>query len=134
MKKFLSLFVSVICSLCIYAGEYDYITFITADGSQQIAAANLEMTVSNGNLLADNGATQLSLPLAKLQKMYFSDASGEFTGIDLTEFNSDAAVTVFSPEGKQIGSFYDMATAARSLDKGTYIVRQNNNSIKILVP
>lgn len=134
MKKVLILLVIAICSICAYAGSYDYVTFITSDGTQQIASSGLTMTISGSNLIADNGTTSLTLSLASLQKMYFSDENGIYSGLNQTAFDNNAEVIVSSLEGKTIGRFENMRTAVSFLTSGTYIVTQNTNSIKILVP
>ena len=134
MKKFLSALILILCGLNLHAGEYDYLTFITSAGSQQIESADLVMTISGSNLIADNGKTKLTLALAEVQKMYFSDESGIYTDLENTSFDNDATVSVFNLEGKHIGKYANMSDAVRALSQGTYIVRQNANSLKILVP
>lgn len=132
-KLFISLAI-VICSGVVHAGNYDYVTFITSNGSQQIESADLVMTVSGTNLVVTNGTSSLTLPLASLQKMYFSDIDGTYTGLNQTVFDNETAVIVSSFDGIVIGQFDNITQAVRSIPAGTYIVSQQNNSIKILVP
>ncbi len=135
MKKILLTFAVVLCAMFSFAGDYDYITFITSEGSQQIASTDLVMTISGSNLVADNGYSNLTITLSKLQKMYFSDKSGgTYTGLDTDELNQNESVHVFTIEGKNIGSYAGINTAALNLPQGSYIIRQKSNSIKIIVP
>lgn len=134
MKKTLLTFAIALCTSFSFAGDYDYITFITSDGSQHIASAGLMMTISGSNLVADNGTSNLTITLSKLQKMYFSDENGIYTGLETNGFNEDASVLVFTIDGKNIGSYDNIHSAVVGLAAGTYIVRQNTNSIKIIIP
>ena len=134
MRKIKLLLVILLCSLYVHAEGYEYMTFLTSDGTKQIAVTNLTMTISGTNLVADNGTTSLTLPLSTVQTMLFSDANGNYTDLNQTSFNPDGKVSVFNLEGKSFGLYESLNQAISSLSSGTYIIQQDANSFKIMVP
>ena len=61
------------------AEEYGYMVFTLNDGStQSIAAKELSMSFTGGNLTAKSGTSTLTIPLTDLKSMVFSndEASG----------------------------------------------------------
>ncbi len=134
MKRLFLLTVIIVGSLCLSAGNYDYMAFVTDSGIERITSANLVMTIQGNNLVANNGTNSLTIALTNLQKMYFCDENGIYNDLNIVSDTDMAPVAVYSTDGKHIGSFSTMTDAVLTLSKGTYIVTRNNQSTKILVP
>lgn len=132
LKKIFIAFVVATLSGFVYADDYSHITFVTSDGLQSIESSNLVMTVSGNNLVATNGTTTLTLSLSQLQKMYFSDSEGVYTSLQLTEENQ-TITEVFTLDGRNIGTFQSLREAVIGLNKGSYILRQGQNTQKIIL-
>ena len=132
LKKIFIAFVVATLSGFVYADDYSHITFVTSDCLQSIESSNLVMTVSGNNLVATNGTTTLTLSLSQLQKMYFSDSEGVYTNLQLTEENQ-TITEVFTLDGRSIGTFQSLREAVIGLNKGSYILRQGQNTQKIIL-
>ena len=115
------------------AGNPLSLVFQTADGSSKsIDAKALAITISEGNLIADNGSESLQFALTNLSKMYFSSES---TGIDITvaDFNQ-GPVKVYTTAGVFVGEFNSVAEASGQLSPSTYVItNQDNKTLKIIV-
>lgn len=114
------------------AEDYKYLTFEKTDGTQQsITAVGLTISYSNQTLTATNGTETLTLSVADLSRMFFSNDSA--TGIsDLSTLEQDGDATVYSLSGQQVaqGRLSDVKALLR---KGIYVVKQNGKSYKVQI-
>ena len=108
------------------AADYNYLVFTLNDGSEQaIVATDLNITFTDGNLVATTGnETLATIPLATLQKMQFSEST---TGIsDLPTDGDDDIKAIYDLQGR-------MMPLDTQLPKGTYIVKTSRRTIKVFV-
>lgn len=99
----------------------------------------LKITFANDNLVATNGTETFTAPVADMSKMFFSttptavntvvtDANGLHASVvnGRLKVNAPAGsrVSVYSIDGRQVGTAH--------LTKGTYLVRVNNQTLKVL--
>ena len=77
MKKTMILILLSVITLVTRAADYNYLVFTLTDGSEQaIVAANLNITFTDGKLVATTAnETLATIPLASLQKMQFSETN-----------------------------------------------------------
>ena len=120
---------TLLCALYLgaRAADYNYLVFTLNDGSEQaIVATDLNITFTDGNLVATTGnETLASIPLASLQKMQFSESNT--TGISALSLDSqDDIKAIYDLQGR-------MMPLNTQLPKGTYIIKTNSRTIKVFV-
>ena len=104
MKKFLILGLLSILSIGMRASDYKYLLFTLTDGTtQSIDATGASISFSNGTLTATNGVSSLSIPLANLEKMAFSNEEGT-TGIETVDIEtlSDEHMSIYDLQGRRL--------------------------------
>jgi len=110
------------------ATDYNSLVFTLTDGTtQSITATGLNITCAEGTLTVTDGTNSLSLPLASLTKMEFSEA--EATGISdirLDDLRPADGITIYDLNGRQM-------QRGRKLPQGTYIMKTNGTTIKVQV-
>ena len=126
MKRMMIL--TLLCALYLgaRAADYNYLVFTLNDGSEQAIVANgLNITFTDGNLVAATASeTLVTIPLATLQKMQFSEST---TGIsDLPTDGDDDIKAIYDLQGR-------MMPLDTQLPKGTYIVKTSRRTIKVHV-
>lgn len=120
-------------SLCAVArADYGYMTFVTGSGTTTLSVADMQMTVDGANLAVTYNSGSQNFVLTDLQSMYFSDEQG-ITGLNEASIDADSAVRVFTLTGAEIGTYPTLRNAVENLLKGSYVIRQNANSQKIIV-
>ena len=127
MKK--TMILSLLCALFMgaQAADYNYLVFTLNDGSEQaIVASNLNITFTDGNLVATTAnETLATIPLASLQKMQFSESNA--TGISALPLDSnDDIKAIYDLQGR-------MMPLDTQLPKGTYILKTSSRTIKVFV-
>lgn len=129
MKQILTFAIAASAALTA-AGEYTALTFKTAGGDDHsIALKDLAISFSDENLTAYNRETSISLPLARVESMEFTDgASVDAVGGDrLME-----QTTVFDLAGKRIGCFRSFHEAMSMLPEGIYLfIYTDGTTLKI---
>lgn len=130
------------------AQDYGYLTFRTANGTEQgIAAAGLKITFADGKMLATAGTETLNIALSDLAAMYFAP---ERTGIDKVGAGDAAALDWHLDEGSLHAAAADDDTMIRLYDasgkavasgrgalsaklaKGIYVMKAAGQTIKVL--
>ena len=127
MKKFLILGLLSILSIGMRASDYKYLLFTLTDGTtQSIDATGASISFSNGTLTATNGVSSLSIPLANLEKMAFSNEEGT-TGIETVDIEtlSDEHMSIYDLQGRSVSN--------GQMRKGIYIVKTHDKIYKTTV-
>lgn len=115
------------------ADDYNYLTFETADGAMQsIVIDNLNVTFSEGNIVAVAGEDNLTVPLADMTKMYFTAEPHNETAISEAA-KVETGVSVFSVSGVFVGRYANAQDAYSRLGKGLYVVKTNGKTYKMTV-
>lgn len=131
MKRTLISMLTLLAVTAASADNYSYLAFQTADGStRNIGVESLEMTFSDGKLIASNGTESLEISVADLTRMFFSS---EATAIKDISLDADSPVKVYTVEGVCVGSYDSMASASANMGKGVYIVKGEKTTHKITV-
>lgn len=123
------------------AQSYDYLILKENNGNVTgLKIDGLKLTFNEGNIVAQNAEGTKTIALADMQKMYFGGdptSVGTVTNGDVKDLvtvengslkvnaPADAKVAVYSIDGRQVKQ--------GKLTKGTYVVRVNNKSVKVLV-
>ena len=127
MKRlFLGLLLLMASLISAHADDYQFLAFETADGTvRTISIDGLEVTFSDGQLVAVAGNSQTTLILADLTKMFFTN--DEANGICEVENIEAAADGLYNLKGQLV------ATGDRVPDvpKGVYIVKKNGKTKKV---
>lgn len=131
MKKLLLASAIAVMSFAAHA-DGSLMVFRTIDGAtHSIAAADLDITFADGNMTAANSIQTLTLPLASLATMEFSNLSTVISDLSAAP---EGKVSVTSVGGAACGSFPSVRQAASSLAEGIYIVKyEKGETIKIIV-
>ena len=143
---------SLIATLLIAAGttvaadNFQYLTVSTQDSETSFELSQIsKITFSETNMILtlSNGNTQ-ELPLAQLQKMFFTDNASAIstTGTSKSKVTMNGGtvyidvadgerVTIYNIGGTEVlSTTFTMSTSA--LPKGVYIIRMGNETKKIL--
>lgn len=141
MKKFfLSLLLGGVALTA--AADNDYMVFQKTNGEEfSLNVDHLKITFADGAMNATDGKNSFSVALSDMNKMFFS--ANPTMGIEqATTATSDevsatiengqlhvtapvgSRVSVYSLDGRQVGTRY--------LAEGTYLVRINNTTLKVL--
>lgn len=110
------------------AGDYQYLVFTTASGTQAVAASNLTLSISGTNLVAASGTETLAtIPLSDLTKMEFStDGTTGISTLKATDLTLDDTTEVYDLNGRRMPTGGNLPT-------GVYIVKTNGRTIKVAV-
>ena len=115
---------------------YPYICFQKADSSVVALGVNsLEITFSDGKLVATNAETTRTLSVADLSRMYFSaDDTGIDdlpTGVNFPDSETSGKASVYTPAGVLVGTYSTLTEAKAAAKGGVYIIRQNGKTLKV---
>lgn len=119
-------------ALAAYADDgYAYLTFTNHDQVEQsFLSDGLTITFADGKALVSQNGQEVSLPLAELEKMYFSAVPA---GVTEMESDAHAPLTVVNLAGQRVGTFQNREAMTNSLKKGLYIVKTTGKTYKIEV-
>lgn len=141
MKHLLSTLVLALAATAAQAQSYNYLTFEKADGTQQsLATVHTVITFAGGNLTAtDRTGASFTAPLSEMSRMFFS---AEATGIAHVAQNAsevkaiivNGTLHVNAPKGStvEVYSLDGRKVNANGLNHGTYLVRVNNTTLKVM--
>lgn len=129
MKKIILITMLAILTTGMRAAQYDYLVFTLTDGTTKtVAASNLTISFSDGNLIAASGSETLAtLSLAQLTQMEFStdDPTG-ITTLSTNTLTTDEATAIYDMNGRQIPK-------GTSLKNGMYIVKTKSRTVKVYI-
>ena len=115
---------------------YPYLVLVGNDGTQtSLAVDQLELTFSDGQLVAKNADGTQSFTLSQLRKMAFSDTAGVVDAINTIDAQRDnpGPADIYTVAGIHVGSFSHIGEAQTALPQGIYIVKQKDQTYKISV-
>ena len=127
MKRTIILTLLAVFTLGLRAADYQYLVFTLTDGTTQaVTATNLNISFSDGNLVATSGTETLAtLPLASLAKMEFSiDGSTGIERISVDQLVTDDNTVIYDMQGRQM-------PRGTQLPKGVYILKNNDRTLKV---
>ena len=115
-----------------HASTYNYLVFTNQSGTTtSFAVSNLTLQVNGSDLQVTNDEGTVSMVLTELASMEFS-ADKTATGIEGV-LNADTLVQVYSVTGASLGTYSSMVEAAKSLQAGTYVISNGDQSQTIVV-
>lgn len=122
------------------AADNDYMMFQKTNGEEfSLSVDHLKITFANGAMNATDGTNSVSVALTEMKKMYFSATPttgiAQATTADAVSATIEngqlhvtapagSRVSVYSLDGRQVGT--------QHLTKGTYLVRINQTTLKVL--
>ena len=136
MKKTIILtLLCIVSSMSMRAADYQYLVFTMNNGSTlAVTATDLTISFANDNLIATSAnETLATLPLATLTSMEFSNdnattainaASADGAVLNINSIITDANTAIYDMQGR-------MMPQGSALPKGTYVVKNNNRTIKV---
>ena len=132
MKKLKTAFIltALVSPMLAAAADYPWLTFRMTDGSElSVAAEGLAINYADGNLLLKSTTVDQIIPSDQVKAMRFTtstDAVDEMTDILSSEAD------YFDLSGIKVGRFSSSDEARNVLPSGTYIVRSNKKTIKVI--
>ena len=115
-----------------HASTYNYLVFTNQAGSTTaFSVSNLTLEVNGTNLQVTNDAGTVSMVLTELASMQFS-ADKTITSVE-DVLNADAPVQVYSVTGSVLGTYGSMVEAAKSLQAGTYVISNGDQSQTVVI-
>ncbi|MDE5847908.1 MAG: hypothetical protein K2H71_11225 [Muribaculaceae bacterium] len=132
MKKLKRAFIltALVSPMLAAAADYPWLTFKMTDGSEiSVASEGLAINYSDGNLLLKSTTVDQTIPSDQVKSMRFTtsiDAVDEMTDILSSEAD------YFDLSGIKTGRFSSSDEARNALPSGTYIVRSNKKTIKVI--
>ena len=115
-----------------HASTYNYLVFTNQTGTiTAFAVSNLTLKVDGSDLQVTNDEGTVHMVLTELASMEFS-ADKIVTGVEGV-LNADAPVQVYSVTGASLGIYGSMVEAAKSLQVGTYVISNGDQSQTIVV-
>ena len=115
-----------------HASTYNYLIFTNQAGSTTaFSVSNLTLEVNGTNLQVTNDAGTVSMVLTELASMQFS-ADKTITSVE-DVLNADAPVQVYSVTGSVLGTYGSMVEAAKSLQAGTYVISNGDQSQTVVI-
>ena len=134
IKRFLLLLLMALPLVSAQADGFQFLAFQTQNGAvQTLPVTGLRITFSNGQLVATDGTSALTLPLSELSKMFFSES--EVTAIEsiaVSEGRNEGAV--YNLQGVRVGSIRNGEMSLQGLPRGIYIVTRQGRTEKISIP
>ena len=131
MKNFF-LLLALGFAMMAHAGTYNYLVFTNQSGtSTSFAVSNLTLKVNGSDLQVTNDEGTVHVVLTELASMEFS-VDKTITGLE-NILHADAPVQVHSVTGASLGTYNSMVEAAKSLQAGTYVISNGNQSQTIVV-
>ncbi len=123
-KKVLALSI-LMASLTAQADNYSYLAFQTSDGIvTTVSVESLNITMSNGQLVATNSDGSYTFTLTELDKMYFT-SEGATAISDLDIMNHENCTDIYDMQGRKV--------SRDQMRRGVYIVKTNYGTYKINV-
>ena len=118
--------------LMAHASTYNYLVFTNQAGSTTaFSVSNLTLEVNGTNLQVTNDAGTVSMVLTELASMQFS-VDQTVTSVE-NVLNADAPVQVYSVTGSVLGTYGSMVEAAKSLQAGTYVISNGDQSQTVVI-
>ncbi|MDE6010117.1 MAG: hypothetical protein K2F87_01540 [Muribaculaceae bacterium] len=114
--------------------EFTRLVFHTLDGNVQgVALSDLNITFSDGEMIATSGGESVRIDVASLEYMEFADND---TTVGVTGASSAPAgtVKVYTADGHAYGQFDSLNEACASLPGGLYLINtENGENSKIMI-
>ena len=115
-----------------HASTYSYLVFTNQSGtSTAFKVTNLTLKVNGTDLQVTNDAGTVSMVLTELASMQFS-VDQTVTSVE-NVLNADASVQVYSVTGSVLGTYGSMVEAAKSLQAGTYVISNGDQSQTVVI-
>lgn len=132
MRKLILLLSLITCVTSVDAEEYQYLSFQESNGNVvSFGIESLTMSISDGKLLVENSGESRTFELSSLSKMFFAT---EASGINELETVANGGKKhVYTVSGIYVGSFDSLSDVETKFGKGMYLVKDNNNTTKIVL-
>lgn len=132
MKIFKSLLLTyaVLSSGMLSAAEFQWLTFKLSDSTElSVAAKDLSMNYSDGNLQITSGQVNQTLPVNTIKSMRFTT---EATGIESIIPAANQTASYFNMDGINVGTFKSIDDAQKVLPSGCYIGVNESGTFKVI--
>lgn len=133
MKQIITIVIAFMASLIANA-NYTSLSFRTVGGeTHHLEITGLEISFAQENLIASNLITSITIPLAQLEYMEFSDNSslGAVNTISTDKLNEKT--TVYALNGVKVGTFASFSEAMNNITNGIFLFKYpDGTTLKIV--
>lgn len=133
MKKIIAIVIGILAVLVAKA-DYTTLSFKTVGGqTHHLDLKGLVISFSQENLTASDQKASITLPLAQVETMEFTDIAsiGDDTMVNGDKMNEET--TVYAVGGMLMGTYPSFAEAMRDLPAGVYILKYaDGTTLKIV--
>ncbi len=130
--KNLFLLLALCFAMMAHASTYKYLVFTNQAGmTTAFSVNNLTLKVNGSDLQVMNDDGTVNLVLTDVVSMQFS-ADKTATGVE-DVFNADAPVQVYSVTGVLLGTYTSLLEAVKSLQAGTYVILNGDQSQTVVI-
>ena len=130
--KNLFLLLALCLSMTAYATTYNYLVFTNQAGTTTaFTVSNLTLNVSGSDLQVTNDDGTVNLVLTDLVSMEFS-MDKTATGFE-NVLNVDAPIEIYSVTGTSLGTYNSILEAVKSLQAGTYVILNGDQSQTVVI-
>ena len=128
--KYLALATALCASAQMWALDFPWLSFKMKDASEiTVAADNLVMNYSDGNLVLTSGNVNETLPVADIASLSFTNQPA---GVEEIVATLSESATYYTLGGVNVGEFASADDARRELPSGTYIAKSASKSFKVI--
>lgn len=128
--KYLSLAACLCVSAQMWALDFPWLSFKMKDASEiTVAADNLVMNYSDGNLLLTSGSVNETLSVANIASMSFTNQPA---GVEEVIATLSEPASYYTLGGVNVGEFASADDARRALPSGVYIAKSATKSFKVI--
>lgn len=137
-KNYLALCVLLASTSVTQARDFDYLTFLDANGSERsLPVDGLKITFADGKLHASAASKDVVFELSQLREMFFSLTPTGISSVGNDEVKVgivDGQLRVDAPAGSHVAVYAadGRLVEGRTLTRGLYIVKVNDKTYKLL--
>ena len=135
MKKTLLLLASLAFAPVANADAVKYLTFRTADGTEQSlpVTGGVDITFDNGEIVATAPGTVFRASLTDIRDMWFSYEASSIESVLTDCAASGNRVEIFTSDGRSVAAFAWGDAAAPVLPSAFYIVRTGGRTQQVYI-
>ena len=133
MRKMI-LMVLLVCAGMVQAGDYAYLVFVNQQNdTTALSVADMTLRVQDNSLSVTNADGTVSFTLTDLQFMQFMTEDGQMAMRLDNVLDANAPIDVYTILGVKVGHFSSLPEAASVLGKGSYVITNGKNSVKVKI-
>ena len=134
MRKIGMVLALLVSAVMAQAGEYAYLVFVNQQNdTTALSVTDMTLRVQDNSLSVTNADGTVSFTLTDLQFMQFMTEEGQMAMRLDNVLDANAPIDVYTILGVKVGHFSSLPEAAGVLGKGSYVITNGKNSVKVKI-